>query len=349
MLWLIIGSGVLVLLVAAIKSRNHQSCQGYEIDIVGGGEQWFIDKKEIVQILSGNGAYALKGRALNLFDLRKLEEKLENNVWIQDAELFFDNNEVLQVKIVEREPVARIFTAGGNSFYIDSMGERLPLSEKLSARVPVFTGYPSEKPKFQKEDSALVRQVREVSKYVLRDPFWMAQIAQVDITPDKKFEMIPTIGNHVIEFGNGNDYEKKFKRLFQFYRQVLSKTGMNRYERINVQFSRQVIGIKGNATHRVDSLQAARNVTALIAANQSAQQQQATQGPGAVPLKTVTDAAATTAAVANAPVRSPDTEKPPIRSSVRSRTSNSSNRNPPLKSQASSRQPRAVMGPRRGG
>jgi cell division protein FtsQ len=72
----------------------------------------------------------------------------------------------------------------------------------------------------------------------------MAQISQVDITPDDTFEMIPVVGNHVIDFGDGTDYDKKFRRLLLFYQQVLSKTGMDVYERLNVQYARQVIGVK---------------------------------------------------------------------------------------------------------
>jgi cell division protein FtsQ len=56
----------------------------------------------------------------------------------------------------------------------------------------------------------------------------MAQISQIDITPSKEFEMIPTVGNHIIEFGDGTDYDAKFKKLFIFYKQVLAKTGMDK-------------------------------------------------------------------------------------------------------------------------
>ncbi len=293
--WCTIGAGVLVLLIAAIKSRNHKTCQGYEIEIAGGGDHWFMDKKDIVQLLTGNGAYPIKGRAIRLFDLRKLEEKLEHDVWVKDAELFFDNNEVLRVKIVEREPLARVFTNTGNSFYIDSSGERLPLSDKLSAKLPVFTNFPTDKLQLNSADSLLMAGMRKVSAYLLRQPFWMSQIAQIDITPDKRFEMVPTVGDHIIEFGNGNDCDKKFGRLLTFYRKVLSKTGMNIYQRINVQFDRQVIGVrKGAAVSRFDSLQAARNVERLIASSQAIQQ----QGPA---IDSVRAKPATT-----------DTEKPPI-------------------------------------
>ena len=56
--------------------------------------------------------------------------------------------------------------------------------------------------------------------------------------------MIPTIGNHIIEFGDGTDHQVKFKRLFVFYKQVLSKTGMEKYERIKIQYDNEIIGVK---------------------------------------------------------------------------------------------------------
>jgi cell division protein FtsQ len=79
----------------------------------------------------------------------------------------------------------------------------------------------------------------------LHDEVWMAQVSQIDIQPDRTFDMIPVVGNHIIEFGDGTDCEKKFKRLLLFYQQVLSKTGMDVYQKVNVQYARQVIGVKG--------------------------------------------------------------------------------------------------------
>ncbi len=56
--------------------------------------------------------------------------------------------------------------------------------------------------------------------------------------------MIPTFGNHIIEFGDGTDYEAKFRKLFVFYKQVLSKTGMDKYERLKIQYDKEIIGVK---------------------------------------------------------------------------------------------------------
>src|SRR5579859_6816287 len=126
--WCIVGTGVFVLLGAAMRYRNNKTCKGYTIDISGPSgtiersEAQFVGKKEIEEQLTADGAGKLKGKAIQAFDLRRLEAALERNPWIRDAQLFFDNNEMLRVNVIEREPVARVFTADGRSFYIDSGG-----------------------------------------------------------------------------------------------------------------------------------------------------------------------------------------------------------------------------------
>jgi cell division protein FtsQ len=270
-LWLVIGAGIAVLLVAAIRIKREKICKGYEINVNGGGQgYWFIDKKDIAQLMTRKGKDTLSGKSTSRFDLKQMEARLEQDRRIKDAELFFDNNQVLQVKITERVPIARVITSTGSGFYIDSTGVRLPLSVKMSVRLPVFTGFPSDKSQLKPADKTLLKEIREVSSYILQQPFWMAQVSQVDITPERTFEIIPTIGNHIIEFGNGNDCEQKFKRLFIFYRQVLSKSGMEKYARINVQYDNQVIGVRNNYLSKTDSIKSVKNIEYLIASSQKA-------------------------------------------------------------------------------
>ena len=273
-LWIIIGSGTLVLLIAAIRSRNDKTCQGIGIQVNGQKKgKWLLDRNDIINQLTSDGSEKIKGRALQTFDLQRLEENLEKHVWIKDAELFFDNNEVLQVRLTERKPLSRIFTTTGNSFYIDDDGKRLPLSEKLTLKLPLFTGFPTDKLVLKSADSVLLSGVMEISRYIVADSFWMAQIAQIDITSARNFEMIPTVGNHIIEFGTGNEPDKKFKKLMIFYTRVLRETGLNKYARINVQYNQQVIGIKkAMMISKADSLQAVKNIREMIQSAQELQQ-----------------------------------------------------------------------------
>ncbi len=271
-MWCIAGTGMLVLLIAAINNRNNKTCKGYKININGTNKRSFINNKVIENIITDSGRQKPEGKTISTFNLKSTESKLKRNVWIENAELFFDNNEILRVSITEREPVARIFTVAGNSFYIDSSGIRLPIPARLPVKLPVFTSYPNDQIKTHGADSALLEDIKRLSWFILKDSFWMAQINQVDITADRTFEMIPVIGNHVIEFGDGSDYKAKFARLFIFYKDVLSKTGFNKYSKIDVEYKGQVVGTKkGGEVSKGDSLKFIKEVQQLI---RSAQQLQ---------------------------------------------------------------------------
>jgi cell division protein FtsQ len=241
-LWVVIGAGIMVLLVAAIRVRNDKTCKGYSIKITGAGEKRFMDEEYIANMLKYNGT--IRGRSLKRFDLQTIEARMERNAWVRNAELFFDNNQILQVRVEEKEPIARVFTTDGNSYYMSRNGEYLPLSEHYSAKLPVFTNFPGNNGAINRADSVLVLNMEQLCDHISKDPFWLSQITQIDITPKRTFELVPMIGNHIIEFGDGADCAKKFKRLMLFYQQVLSKTGMDVYERIKVQFAGQVVGVK---------------------------------------------------------------------------------------------------------
>jgi cell division protein FtsQ len=268
--WSLAGAGLVALLVAAVNRKDEEICKGYNISIHGANEQLFLDKADILDLLP-NGKN-IQGSPVAALDLRGMEEKLEQHAWIREVELFVDNNSILRIKVEEREPVARVFTVGGNSYYIDSACERLPLTDKIAVRLPVFTGFPSDARRLSKADRSLMREVKEISSYITSDPFWTAQVAQVDITAQRNFEIVPTVGNHIIELGDGKNVEQKFRRLMVFYQEVLSKAGLNAYEKVNVQFDRQVIGKRKEVRlSRWDSVQAVKKIQQLILAAQRIQ------------------------------------------------------------------------------
>ena len=130
---LVTGTGLLVLLIAAINKKNHTICNGTEITISGKSSDFFLNSQDVLNIIAPDKNNPPKGKLLASFDLKKIEAALKQNVWIKDAQLFFDNNNVMRVTVEERSPVARIFTVNGNSFYIDSSGKRLPLNSRMAS------------------------------------------------------------------------------------------------------------------------------------------------------------------------------------------------------------------------
>ena len=264
-IWIAIGTGTAVLLVAAIEKRNNERCSGIEIEITGVQNNFFIDKKDVISILQKTNGGKLQKMPLHAIDLAAMETELQKSQWIKKVEIFFDNNNVLHVSITEREPIARVFTTSGSSFYIDSSLARLPLSDKFSPRLPVFSDFPTDAIVLSKQDSNLTKDVRTLSQFINANPFWMAQIDQVDISKNRTFDLIPKLGNQVIHFGNADNCQQKFSNLLCFYKQVLTKLGWAHYSAIDVQFKGQVVGVRRGANEiKMDSLRSIEIMKALI-------------------------------------------------------------------------------------
>jgi len=253
--WLLVGSACVALLVSAVHSKEVKVCRGVEINISGVSNNFFIDKTDVYNIIKNFGGDSTQKKSLGSIDLGRIEKALEKDLWVKNAELYFDNNNFLKVSVEEREPIARLFTITGNTFYIDSSCMILPLSDKFSARLPVFTGFTSDAKILAKNDSSLLCSIKKMSLKILADTFLMAMIDQVDININRSFELIPKLGKQRIIFGDASEINSKFDKLKMFYKDVITQSGWNRYSTINLQYKNQIVAsIRGKADVVADSL-----------------------------------------------------------------------------------------------
>lgn len=240
-LWGMVLSGFVVLLVAAIQDKDAGKCKSIQVKFEGKDDNFFIETKDIKSLITKDKNLNPVGKRIADIDIAQLEAIVDQDPWVKNAEIYFDNGQQLNIKVTQREPVARVFTFSGNSFYLDGAGDHIPVSSRYAARVPVFTGFPTDAEKLQKPDSLLTAQIVDLGAYIGSDPFWMAQVEQLMITPDRRFEFIPKLGDQVIAFGEGIDIDKKFTKLLAFYKEGLNKVGWNNYTRINIAFDNEVV------------------------------------------------------------------------------------------------------------
>lgn len=238
--WCAAGGALIVLLISATRIADRKPITGTDIEISGVNNNYFIDRDDVQGVLKrfGNAGH----RPVSGLNLALAEEELEQQVWIRNAEMFFDNNGLLKVSVEEREPVIRIFNIAGESFYTDTSLKVLPLSEKFSAALPVFTDFPGREGGFLKSDSILLKGMIEVSLAIQRDSFLTGMIEQTVVQPNGWLEMVPKFGTQKIVFGEADEVAAKFHKLKLFYRKVMRVTGFNRYKEINLRYHEQVVG-----------------------------------------------------------------------------------------------------------
>lgn len=239
--------GFLVLFAAAIRIKDKQKCKSMRIEVITGEKNFFVRESDIRHLILEDRRLNPVGQLLGQINTRLLERTVKTNPWVKDAQLYLDNNNELNIRVIPRQPLARVFTVSGASFYIDTAGVRVPVTGNFSARVPVFTGFGTDGAGLGRKDSAVYAQIISIGRFIDENAFWMAQVEQINITPGGEFELVPKVGNQVILMGDGNNVEEKFGNLFAFYKDALSKTGWETYDTINIAFSGQVVCTrKGN-------------------------------------------------------------------------------------------------------
>jgi cell division protein FtsQ len=238
-------SGLVVLMSFIKVKKSTMVCKGVQIIIPG--NQYFIDKHEVDNILDLNGT-SLVGLRLEHINIQALENKLRHNPFVESASVYADMDGVIMVEISQRQPMMRIMSQNGRDFYVDQHGLKVPLSNNFTAKVLVANGF-IEEPFGGKVDtlfSPIARSVFKTADFIRKDSLWAAQIAQIYVNEQHEIELIPRVGNQRILLGNADSLEVKFRNLLAFYKQAIPQVGWVAYKTINIKYMNQVIGIKND-------------------------------------------------------------------------------------------------------
>ena len=268
-LWTLISSGVLVLLVSAVKKEQTMVCK--EVKVVFTDQQPFrmLDEMEIISALWPDAQKGLpQGKKMVSIDLYALERQLEKNPWVLSADLFFDQLHVLHINVNQRTPVARLFTPEGNSVYMDKSFTILPVKPNDVVTLPVFSNFYINPSGANAKDSLVMERITGLAQQILSDPFWMAQIEQVNINADMGFELVTQVGDQTIQLGNRNDWAAMLGKLKLVYNRISDENGWTKYATIDLQFKDQVVCVKrDNLYQLIDSSALVDSLTFSIVAD----------------------------------------------------------------------------------
>ncbi|MCS6969248.1 MAG: hypothetical protein RMJ44_11380 [Cytophagales bacterium] len=177
-----------------------------------------------------------------IINLVALENRIKQVSFIEDCQVSRDLKGTILIQVTQRKPIARVIRNRGGSYYISNEGKMIPTSERFTARTLVVTGVGTDSLSHldtlvQPYGKAFV----QLLNYIHNDPFWKAQIAQIDIDQEMNLVLYPVVGNQIIEFGLPQNIESKFKRLLLFYEKIVPAKGWTAYRRVNLNFDNQIV------------------------------------------------------------------------------------------------------------
>ncbi|MFK8266698.1 cell division protein FtsQ [Capnocytophaga cynodegmi] len=166
--------------------------------------------------------------------INEIEKLLDNHAMIEKSEVFCTIDGILNVKIKQRQPLARFYEEG-KFFYMDSQGKKMPLSDSFSARVPLVTGNIDEKH---------WENIYSLIKFIQNDEFLTKNITKINIKRNGEYEFDMRIASFIVIWGDLEEMEQKKANLKAFYKQMEKSNTLNVYKIVNLKYSNQVVCTK---------------------------------------------------------------------------------------------------------
>jgi len=248
-IWTLLIGGILALLFFSVQRKSKAKVTSLVVHIESmNGQDRFITESDIIRIIEKEAGRNINKADIRSLDIRHLEAKLNTDKRIGRADLYFDSNDRLNVKVSQKKPILRMIDNVGAEYYLDDKGFQIPTTIGSAIRVPIVTGLNEVfDPNFLvAEKRTKLKEVFDVAIYIAQDDFLKSLIEQIHVDNSRDIILVPKIGKEKIIFGNADMIEDKFFNLKIFYKEGMTKLGWNRYKTLNLKYSGQVRGELSN-------------------------------------------------------------------------------------------------------
>lgn len=247
---IVIDLVIAVYLVFAMTSWNKPDetprlCNKVEINIEDENENGFLKTAEVKTLLERKSLYPLNQR-IDDINTREIENILLKTAFVKTAQCYVTTEGHVKLSLTQRTPIVRVKAENGEDYYIDDNGGVMPNTQYTSDMI-IVTGALSKQ--------YACKYISLLASTIMADDLWRNQIEQINVLKDKTIEIVPRVGDHIINIGmlpNSRFPEKRknivtefvqkqLQRIELFYKYGLSEAGWNKYSYISVEFANQVI------------------------------------------------------------------------------------------------------------
>ncbi len=224
---------VIVFLYGFAAHRNSLKSNKEVKVVFENGENLFVSYETVNKLLIQN-LEAYKNQSKENINLNTLEEFLQRNQMIENAEIFLTLSGELGAIITQRTPVLRVANES-ETYYYDKLGAKMPLSDNYSARVPITTDAISGQGNAD---------IIALSNTIRNDDFLQKQIIGIKLIEGEKkdqFELKTRVGDQKIIFGDLSRIEEKIAKLKVFYQKIMLDSTITDYKTINLKFYNQIV------------------------------------------------------------------------------------------------------------
>ena len=205
-------------------------CRKLEIVLADSSNIQLITQKDIAVMLDESDLNPV-GKTIYHIRTEAIEATLRKNPMIKQVECYKTPSGIVNIRVFQRSPKFRV--VGFASYYMDIDRKPMPVSTNYAAYVPVVSG--------RVTISMASGKLFDFVGFIADDPFWNAQIEQINVRDDMKIELVPRVGDAIIMLGTLDNYASKLGKLKKLYARGFNVIGWNRYRMIDLQYKDQIV------------------------------------------------------------------------------------------------------------
>lgn len=229
--------------LASAESRD-LTCKEIKVIILDSAQNRFVTPKEIKELLKNEGIRENESK-LKHINQYELENIINNRTAVRLSHVSYTRGGLLRVTIEQRRPILRIETPNGG-FYMDESSYIFPLIRSFTSYVPVITGdipviIPPGFRGVPQQNREWIKMIHTMALFLEREEFWNSLIGQIYVDNKGELYLYPRVGRFEIVFGKPDDIEYKFQKLSAFYTKIIPVEGWDKYSRVDVRFSSQLV------------------------------------------------------------------------------------------------------------
>ena len=237
------------LCVYLVYNHFREPLDSVDLTINRNSENGFVVYEDTYQLIM-DVCDTVNNTQINMIDVDSVVNVLNSNPWTTGVEASISLKSVLEVDIVECEPIARVYNSKDKSVYIDNNGNIFPTDNDYVPRVLVCNGninFPVNKLGNVKDEIYLSTDLPEffaLLKEVLSDDYSRSCVKQ--IYKDKKKNYIFSLNNTniIVIFGDVNNIKEKLHKMKHFFERMQGNPELDNYKEINLNYKNQVVCTK---------------------------------------------------------------------------------------------------------
>ena len=249
-LWALTGAALVVLFVFGRKWYLETPLKGVRFDLERPHPMGFVERDSVVGYMEAL-CDLQGGTHLNRIEMRKVQQYLNNNPWIEQSSAYIGLNDTLIIQAKEYEPVLRVFNRNTQSVYVTAEGMVLPSSDHYTPRMLLANGaydFPIWKHACPVTDSLYadsgLQEALHIALAIQRDPFLNGSIGLIHRNSRNEYELMVNNLDARVVLGDTCLVDTKLARLKTLLEKYLGTDELNGYKTLNLRYKNQIVCTK---------------------------------------------------------------------------------------------------------